>query len=133
MTAATCPLFATIISRTDSRSLYGATSVPAAAPSLTPGLSGKPSVATPDPACNGKEGDEWNPPTGIAAALNTVERLLAGLTAQNHTLAVQIAAIPDEIRGFGYIKARNLAPARKKRDELLARFEAGPAAERAAA
>ncbi len=24
---------------------------------------------TPDPACNGKEGDEWNPPTGIAAAL----------------------------------------------------------------
>jgi indolepyruvate ferredoxin oxidoreductase len=64
---------------------------------------------------------------------NTVERLLAGLTPQNHTLAVQIAAIPDEIRGFGYIKARNLAPARKKRDELLARFEAGPAAERAAA
>jgi indolepyruvate ferredoxin oxidoreductase len=63
----------------------------------------------------------------------TVERLLAGLTAQNHALAVQIAAIPDEIRGFGYIKARNLAPARKKRDELLARFKAGPAAERAAA
>jgi indolepyruvate ferredoxin oxidoreductase len=63
----------------------------------------------------------------------TVERLLAGLTPQNHALAVQIAAIPDEIRGFGYIKARNLAPARKKRDELLARFEAGPAAERAAA
>jgi indolepyruvate ferredoxin oxidoreductase len=63
----------------------------------------------------------------------TLERLLAGLTPQNHALAVQIAAIPDEIRGFGYIKARNLAPARKKRDELLARFAAGPAAERAAA
>jgi indolepyruvate ferredoxin oxidoreductase len=63
----------------------------------------------------------------------TLERLLAGLTPQNHALAVQIAAIPDEIRGFGYIKARNLAPARKKRDELLARFAAGPEAERAAA
>jgi indolepyruvate ferredoxin oxidoreductase len=63
----------------------------------------------------------------------TLERLLSGLTPQNHALAVQIAAIPDEIRGFGYIKARNLAPARKKRDELLARFAAGPAAERAAA
>jgi indolepyruvate ferredoxin oxidoreductase len=63
----------------------------------------------------------------------TVERLLAGLTPQNHALAVQIAAIPDEIRGFGYIKTRNLAPARKKRDELLARYESGPAAERAAA
>ena len=63
----------------------------------------------------------------------TVERLLAGLTPQNHALAVQIAAIPEEIRGFGHIKARNLAPARKKRDELLARYEAGPAAERVAA
>jgi indolepyruvate ferredoxin oxidoreductase len=63
----------------------------------------------------------------------TVERLLAGLTPQNHALALQIAAIPDEIRGFGHIKARSLGPARKKRDELLARYEAGPAAQRAAA
>jgi indolepyruvate ferredoxin oxidoreductase len=63
----------------------------------------------------------------------TIERLLAGLTPQNHALAVQIASIPDEIRGYGHIKARTLAPARKKRDELLARYEAGPAAQRAAA
>jgi len=63
----------------------------------------------------------------------TVERLLAGLTPQNHALAVQIASIPEEIRGFGHIKARNLAPARKKRDELLAQYAAGPNAERAAA
>jgi len=63
----------------------------------------------------------------------TVERLLAGLTPQNHALAVQIASIPEEIRGFGHIKARNLAPARQKRDELLAQYAAGPASERAAA
>ncbi|HEU4350777.1 MAG TPA: DUF6537 domain-containing protein, partial [Burkholderiales bacterium] len=63
----------------------------------------------------------------------TVDRLLARLTAQNHALAVQIASIPDEIRGFGYIKARSIAPARKKRDELLERFESGLGAERAAA
>jgi indolepyruvate ferredoxin oxidoreductase len=63
----------------------------------------------------------------------TVGRLLAGLTPQNHALAVQIASIPDEIRGFGHVKARTLAPARRKRDELLARYEAGPAAQRAAA
>ncbi len=63
----------------------------------------------------------------------TVERLLARLTPQNHALAVQIAAIPEEIRGYGHIKARTLAPARKKRDELLARYEAGTKAERAAA
>jgi indolepyruvate ferredoxin oxidoreductase len=63
----------------------------------------------------------------------TVERLVAGLTAQNHALAVQIATIPEEIRGFGYIKARSIAPSRKKRDELLARYESGRGAERAAA
>jgi indolepyruvate ferredoxin oxidoreductase len=63
----------------------------------------------------------------------TVERLLARLTAQNHALAVQIASIADEIRGFGHIKARSIDPARKKRDELLARFESGRGAERAAA
>jgi indolepyruvate ferredoxin oxidoreductase len=63
----------------------------------------------------------------------TVERLLTGLTPQNHALAVQIASIPEEIRGFGPIKARHLAPARKKREELLAQYAAGPGAERAAA
>jgi len=63
----------------------------------------------------------------------TVERLLPALTPQNHATAVQIAAIPEEIRGFGHIKARSLSAARHKREELLARYEAGPAAERAAA
>jgi len=63
----------------------------------------------------------------------TVERVLARLTPQNHAAAVLIAAIPDEIRGYGHIKARTLGPARKKRDELLARYEAGPTAERVAA
>jgi indolepyruvate ferredoxin oxidoreductase len=63
----------------------------------------------------------------------TVERLLAGLTPQNHAAAVQIAAIPDEIRGYGHIKARTLEPARKKRDELLARYEQKQPTEKAAA
>ena len=64
---------------------------------------------------------------------DTVARLLARLNAQNQALALEIAAIPDEIRGFGHIKARNLAPARKKWQDLLARYEAGQAAQRAAA
>jgi indolepyruvate ferredoxin oxidoreductase len=64
---------------------------------------------------------------------DTVERLLARLTAQNHALALQIAAFPDEIRGFGHVKARSIGPARKQRDELLARYEAGEGAARAAA
>jgi indolepyruvate ferredoxin oxidoreductase len=63
----------------------------------------------------------------------TVERLLAGLTPQNHALAVQIASIPEDIRGFGHIKERNLGPARKKWQQLLAQYASGPTAERAAA
>ena len=51
-----------------------------------------------------------------------VEDLIKGLTPQNHALAVQIAAIPEEMRGFGYIKKRNVEAARKKRDEMLACF-----------
>jgi indolepyruvate ferredoxin oxidoreductase len=51
-----------------------------------------------------------------------VEDLIKGLTPQTHALAVQIAAIPEEMRGFGYIKKRNVEAARKKRDEMLARF-----------
>ncbi|HYL88119.1 MAG TPA: indolepyruvate ferredoxin oxidoreductase family protein [Burkholderiales bacterium] len=61
-----------------------------------------------------------------------VERILAKLSAANHSLAVQIASIPEEIRGFGHIKTRNVAAAQKKRAELLAKFES-PQAERAAA
>ena len=62
----------------------------------------------------------------------TVEHLLGHLAPANHSLALQIAAIPEEIRGFGHIKQRNLVAARKKQDELMARFNATKA-ERAAA
>ena len=48
--------------------------------------------------------------------------LAAGLTAERHPLAVQIAAVPDGIRGFGHIKARNLEAARKREAELLALY-----------
>jgi len=47
-------------------------------------------------------------------------------------VAVQIASIPEEIRGFGHVKTRQLAAARKKQDDLLARFDS-PEAHRAAA
>jgi indolepyruvate ferredoxin oxidoreductase len=63
----------------------------------------------------------------------TVEKLIGGLTPGNHALAVQIASLPDEMRGFGYIKARNVEAARKKGEHLLAQFAATPAARRVAA
>ncbi|MGA8050160.1 MAG: DUF6537 domain-containing protein, partial [Burkholderiales bacterium] len=71
----------------------------------------------------------------IAEYERTVATLLTGLTAQNYALAVQIASLPEEIRGYGHIKLKNIAEARSKRDELLARYRAagGTQAQRAAA
>ncbi|HEX5868735.1 MAG TPA: DUF6537 domain-containing protein, partial [Beijerinckiaceae bacterium] len=48
--------------------------------------------------------------------------IVAHLTPQNHAAAVGLAAIPDKIRGFGHVKARHLAAAKKDEAELLARF-----------
>jgi len=59
----------------------------------------------------------------------TIERLLAALDAARLPAAVRIASIPDEIRGFGHVKARNLASARKRWDEEIARYEAPVAVE----
>jgi indolepyruvate ferredoxin oxidoreductase len=62
----------------------------------------------------------------------TVELLLQGLSPQNQALAVQIASLPEEIRGYGHIKMKSIVAARKKRGELLAGFGVAPA-QRAAA
>jgi len=52
-----------------------------------------------------------------------IEQVLAKLTPGNHTLAVQLAAIPEEIRGFGHVKARHLTAAKDKEAKLLAQFK----------
>jgi indolepyruvate ferredoxin oxidoreductase len=68
----------------------------------------------------------------IAEYERTVGELLAQLSGQNHALAVQIASLPEEMRGFGPIKKRNVAAAREKLQQLLGQWRA-PQAERAAA
>jgi indolepyruvate ferredoxin oxidoreductase len=55
----------------------------------------------------------------------TMSEVLAGLTAGNHALAVEIASIPEQIRGYGHVKERHLGPARKKWSDLLAAYRAG--------
>jgi indolepyruvate ferredoxin oxidoreductase len=62
----------------------------------------------------------------------TLDHVLPALTPANHAVAVQLAALPDEIRGFGHIKTKSVAAARKKRDDLLAQFAAA-GSQRAAA
>jgi indolepyruvate ferredoxin oxidoreductase len=51
-----------------------------------------------------------------------VAEILAGLTASNHELAVRLASVPDEIKGYGHVKDAHLAKARRKQDELLRRW-----------
>jgi len=51
-----------------------------------------------------------------------VDELLGRLGADNHALAIELAGIPEEIRGYGHVKARHLEQARAKQVELLARF-----------
>ncbi|HEX7916184.1 indolepyruvate ferredoxin oxidoreductase family protein [Rudaea sp.] len=49
----------------------------------------------------------------------TMDELLSKLDRNNLKLAVDIAAIPEIIRGYGHIKEANFAKAAAKRDELL--------------
>jgi indolepyruvate ferredoxin oxidoreductase len=62
----------------------------------------------------------------------TVEALLPRLTAENLAQAVAIASIPEDIRGFGHVKERNLVAAKRKEAELIAAFHADGALTRAA-
>jgi indolepyruvate ferredoxin oxidoreductase len=48
-----------------------------------------------------------------------VSEVLAGLTAANHALAVKLASVPQDIKGYGHVKEANLAKARRKQAELL--------------
>ena len=52
----------------------------------------------------------------------TVGDLLAALTTANHALAVEIARLPQAIKGFGHVKAENAERARGKQAKLLADF-----------
>jgi indolepyruvate ferredoxin oxidoreductase len=58
----------------------------------------------------------------VKAYRKTVSDLLPSLSTGNLAQAVAIAAIPDEIRGFGHVKARSLEAARSKEAELVAAY-----------
>jgi indolepyruvate ferredoxin oxidoreductase len=58
----------------------------------------------------------------------TVEELLRGLTAGNLALAVEIARLPEDIRGYGHVKQRHLDAVRPKWAALMQRWRQGDAA-----
>jgi indolepyruvate ferredoxin oxidoreductase len=53
-----------------------------------------------------------------------IDELLAGLNASNLALAVEIARIPEEIRGYGHVKERHLKAARAKWSSLMEQWRA---------
>ncbi len=62
-----------------------------------------------------------------------VEELLQGLTPERLALAVQIASIPEDIRGYGHVKERHLQAARARWDALMAQWRGGASMQRQAA
>jgi indolepyruvate ferredoxin oxidoreductase len=61
-----------------------------------------------------------------------IDELSKTLSAANLAQAVEIACIPEEIRGYGHVKARHLVAARAKWDGLMAQWRNGTSAQRAA-
>ena len=60
----------------------------------------------------------------IADYESLIDELLPRLGAHNHTLAVELASIPEHIRGYGHVKERHLKAAKAKEAELIAAFRA---------
>ena len=67
-----------------------------------------------------------NSPSPASYYRESIEEVLRALGPANLALAVEIARIPEMIRGYGHVKARHLAAARPKWDALMADWRAGP-------
>ncbi|MEO8278310.1 MAG: DUF6537 domain-containing protein, partial [Ideonella sp.] len=63
---------------------------------------------------------------------DTIDELLTTLNADNRAAAAEIARLPEQIRGYGHVKARHLAAVRPKWAALMAKWRE-PAAGRQAA
>jgi indolepyruvate ferredoxin oxidoreductase len=60
----------------------------------------------------------------IAEYEDLVGVILDGLSPANHAAAVALASVPDQIRGYGPVKAESVRTAKAKEAEILARFQA---------
>ncbi len=62
-----------------------------------------------------------------------LDEIADALSPANHATAIELAALPLEIRGFGHIKEANLQRAKAKEADLVARFRSPSAAQALAA
>ena len=58
----------------------------------------------------------------IEEYFETVDEIVAGLAPHNRVLAIELASVPERIRGYGHVKARNVAEAEAEKAALLARW-----------
>ena len=68
----------------------------------------------------------------IADYEKLLEEILDRLAPDTHALAVQLASIPDDIRGYGHVKTRNLVAAKEREAKLLAALRSAANAQAAA-
>ncbi len=61
----------------------------------------------------------------------SIEKLLPALNASNASAAIEIARIPEQIKGFGHVKERNVLAARAKWGKLEEEFASYPLAKAA--
>jgi indolepyruvate ferredoxin oxidoreductase len=52
-----------------------------------------------------------------------LRKLLDKLTPDNHAVAVSLASLPEKVRGYGHIKANNVAAMHREREALLREFD----------
>ena len=64
---------------------------------------------------------------------SVLDEITAGLSPENHAVAIELAALPMEIRGFGHIKETAIGRAQARQAELMARFRSPPSPALAAA
>ena len=61
-----------------------------------------------------------------------IEELLRGLNANNHAAALEIARLPEQIRGYGHVKARHWAAVRPQWEARMADWRRGDVTRQAA-
>ena len=54
--------------------------------------------------------------------MKQLDEIAGKLNAANHAIAVQLASVPDEIRGYGHVKERNIKAAKALEEQLLQAF-----------
>ncbi len=59
----------------------------------------------------------------VSEYVEVIRDLLHSLTSSNYEIALQIANVPDAIRGYGHVKMRNVERAEIAKRELLAQFQ----------